>query len=841
METVSARPLSHDLQLLHRAPRHQMSSIARPPDPCLVAIILIVRSRTGPRLVFHYPPNPLSENRIKTTSKGGRRISRTRTRQGSKNTDSSSSDESGSSSDEDEEERETQSHAGGSSVLAGRRASNFGLDDHLPVVASPAAGESQRPGSLGSGRGSSVRKRGAGSELDHEDDAGTASDRPDEGHGSSRPPWESLLGVPGSVWEKLLSPSRSWHKRRFEVGINDLALIGWPVFVREDGSWRKQRRKKQKKPRAEWDGGELGHNESAEESQKDQKDEQFVTSPDLGASVASIAESLTSPTDSKRGSTSGRPGKPDEALDPEDKDHMTMFNVVFVVDPPLLEYSMRVKEIYENIIKKFAKALKWEQARTDYVWKESQHILQVRRRARETKTSTHNLYSELISQSSLARAIYTVYSSISASKIASVSLSPDVSISLQIPPLTSTPYLTGPMDKAYPGLWLTTADSATPVDDPGTDENNTPHQVLAKHFALLLLDSEAAIIKDVEASGGALAPALAHYIRCSRPTKSFAQISVSSGIPLSHIQMLSSHLVYWRRARAIPPIHQRDTYIVSPNCDLSKLEVATIAYQTAFPTYPSLPKMLSTLSGTPRPYSNFIPSKDHKDIYFTILAWLLRGGWVTQLRTFARIKVSPEIKMAVEMALRKEEVDRYLAKSNSNSITVEEDSDSEYANDDANSSSSSSLQSHGSGDETPMPGRLDPRAQLRSSHKLLDQSTALRLSSFILSPHRASPLESRWLDEIVSRFPDNLRTDQGEENASPDITPKDAQALQKKYWPIFLKYFNGYDALEKICVRENLKRKLVWQVLMRLGLVTGPLGSIDLDPREQVLVSVRHW
>lgn len=359
-----------------------MSSIARPPDPCLVAIILIVRSRTGPRLVFHYPPNPLSENRIKTTTKG-RRLSRSRMRQGSKNTDSSSSEASGLSSDEDEEERETQSHAGGSSLLAGRRPSNFGLDDHLPT-ASPAAGELQRPGSLGSGRGSSFRKRGAGSELDPDDDAGTASDRPDDGPGGSRPPWESLLGVPGSVWEKLLSPSRSWHKRRFEVGINDLALIGWPVFVREDGSWRKQRRKKKKKPRAEWDGGELGHNESADEGQKDPPDERFVASPDLGASVASVAESLTSPTDSKRGSTSGRPGKPDDPLDPEDKDHMTMFNVVFVVDPPLLEYSMRVKEIYENIIKKFAKALKWEQARNDYVWKESQHILQVRRRARET-------------------------------------------------------------------------------------------------------------------------------------------------------------------------------------------------------------------------------------------------------------------------------------------------------------------------------------------------------------------------------------------------------------------------------------------------------------------------
>lgn len=369
-----------------------MSSIARPPDPCLVAIILIVRSRTGPRLVFHYPPNPLSENRLKSTTKGGRRISRTRTRRGSKNTDSSSSDESLSSDEEEEDrEREKESHVGGSSVLSGRRASNFGLDEHLSVSASTAAHEPHRPGSLGSGRGSSLRKRGgAGSDL--EEDAGTASDRPEDGPSSSRPPWESLLGVPGSVWEKLLSPSRSWHKRRFEIGINDLALIGWPVFVREDGTWRKQRRKKKKKPRADWEGGELGHNEHSEDGRGD---ERFVTSPDLGASVASIAESLASPTGSKRDSTGGKSGKMGDGgpLDPEDKDHMTMFNVVFVVDPPLLEYSMRVKEIYENIIKKFAKALKWEQARTDYVWKESQHILQVRRRAREnSKFSAGSCY-----------------------------------------------------------------------------------------------------------------------------------------------------------------------------------------------------------------------------------------------------------------------------------------------------------------------------------------------------------------------------------------------------------------------------------------------------------------
>lgn len=352
-----------------------MSSIARPPDPCLVAIILIVRSRTGPRLVFHYPPNPLSENRVKTTTKGGRRISRTRSRQGARNTDSSSSSESGLSSDEDEEEREVNAAVSGSASAIGRRASNFGLDDHASVASLNT--ESHRPGSLGSGRVSSLRRqRGAGSDMED-----------DEHEGSSRAPWESLLGVPGSVWEKLLSPSRSWHKRRFEVGINDLALIGWPVFVREDGSWRKQRRKKEKKkPRAEWEGGELGHNEAED----GQRDEDMVLSPEMMASVASLADSVVPPTDTtKRASyASAKHGKHAEgSADSDDKDQMTMFNVVFVMDPPLLEYSMRVKEIYENIIKKFAKALKWEQARTDYVWRESQHILQLRRKARETSRS----------------------------------------------------------------------------------------------------------------------------------------------------------------------------------------------------------------------------------------------------------------------------------------------------------------------------------------------------------------------------------------------------------------------------------------------------------------------
>lgn len=113
-------------------------------------------------------------------------------------------------------------------------------------------------------------------------------------------------------------------------------------------------------------------------------------------------------------------------------------------------------------------------------------------------------------------------------------------------------------------------------------------------------------------------------------------------------------------------------------------------------------------------------------------------------------------------------------------------------------------------------------------------------------PHRASPLESRWLDEILARVLDRFGADAKlggtptSDGAAGDLGDSGSQALLKRHWPIFIKYFNGYDALEKISVREGLKRKLVWQILNRLGAVGGQ-QPVELEPGEQVLVSVRHW
>ena len=67
----------------------------------------------------------------------------------------------------------------------------------------------------------------------------------------------------------------------------------------------------------------------------------------------------------------------------EDRRTMSMFNVVFVVHPPLLEHNLRIKEMFEYVVKKFVKALKYEQARSNWVWRQSEMILNMKERARD--------------------------------------------------------------------------------------------------------------------------------------------------------------------------------------------------------------------------------------------------------------------------------------------------------------------------------------------------------------------------------------------------------------------------------------------------------------------------
>jgi nitrogen permease regulator 3-like protein len=304
------------------------------------------------------------------------------------------------------------------------------------------------------------------------------------------------------------------------------------------------------------------------------------------------------------------------------------------------------------------------------------------------------------------------------------------------------------------------------------------------------------------------------------------QISQTSGIPLADIHFLASHLIYWRRARAVPPLHQRDIYIVSPNADMRKLRSATQQYAKLFPAQlPSLPKMLSLLSAGPRPFNTLIPSKDHKAVYFDVLAWLLRGGWVTQLRTFGWVRVPATIQAGV--AREEAELAAEVGRKDTGEARASFYAESAFID----TASSSSTGSDDPGPPDLPAGTLSPPfSQSRSRTSSLssartaipviseamakDRAVAAPVEAFapllLLAPTKASGRESRYLAHIARA----MEVSEGRE--------------VRECWERCLKYFNGEHALEKIAMRESWKRKKVeglrssW---VRLG----------------VLLEVRHW
>jgi hypothetical protein len=736
-------------------------------SPCLVAILLVIqpRSGSGARLVFHYPPGPLSAS-------------------------------------EDPEDKEVLEYASSSSSAAG------------------SSTEEEEEHNLGPGHGQKKRQRsGLSTTLtDNEDKQEHGKGDPRYEGNPLKPSWEPLLGLGGSGLAGLLAAARIWHMRKFELGINNLCFVGRPVFACENGHWKKQKSRRIGQSNANLPDQPPG---AAAALSKDEVSENEET------------EDSADPHDSKSASK---------------KSQLTMFNVVFVLDPPTLEHGLRVKEMYKHVIKRFTRALKREQARHDFVWKESENIQLIKSRHLAQHSSAKALYSELLAKSQLAASIASVYRAVSKSRIVSISLSPSTSVVLQIPPVASIsvlPSLTDPPVLA--GLWLTTFNDATSSSSEiGGLATTSPGQ-LAKHVTLLLKETPQRIIKDAQAVGDPLAAPLARFVAAIRPTKSFHKLAMTYQISWREIELLASHLISSRRAMLIPPLHQRDTYIVSPNADMSMLKAACKAYNTIFPTLPGLATILSALSDTPRPWMMLIPSSDHKDTYYEILAWLMKNGWVTQLRTFAYVRVGPEVKKAVREQEKKEELEKRATEAATKATEAKINNTNRQTDEPDDNTSNTSTTTNGNGnwnhqsftsDTSRRPSLMsrpssDQRQNTLSSKAPHDANAA----SLILNPSRACPLESRWLDHIA----DSILTSQ----YSPTELSAEERIELRGYWLRFVKYFNGSEPLEFIPVREGMKRTVVWDLLAKMGLdfnrgVEGD-GGEETSGSGRILVTVRHW
>ena len=420
-----------------------------------------------------------------------------------------------------------------------------------------------------------------------------------------------------------------------------------------------------------------------------------------------------------------------------------------------------------------------------------------------------------------------MYTYISTSRIAHIDLSASLSFSLQIPIPTSLASLPDLISPQLPGLLLTTSHLPAPTD---ADAHPNPLPRLAPHLALILLTDSNNLLADLASppptatnprpQPSPLAGLLSRYLRHTSPTKSVQQVAQAASLPVGDALFLAAHLVYWRKAHALPPLHARGIYVPSPNADGKRLQTAVAAYARLFPPpLPSMPQLLALLGAAgPRPYASTIPSKDHRPVYFDMLAWLLRGGWVTQLRAFGWVRVSGEIQAQV-------------AREDTKSSSVQTASTGSAKQKPTSPiPATGKMGAHSAGDLDPVAsGRRSPSASsLSSARTTVPHSSVLPARSSVLPsnstlstprpppariiqhPTRAAGADARQLAVVAALV---------EAHEGPE---------SRAAWERCVRYFDGAHALDKIAAREGWKRKAVearraaW---VRLG----------------VLIEVRFW
>ncbi|KAL7666254.1 Nitrogen permease regulator 3 [[Candida] zeylanoides] len=750
------------------------------PNSYLLGILLVVSTHSGPQLVYSYPP-VLSHQHA----------DRTHTAKSILTDDSDEYEESG---EDDEYIVDSASDSEEGVASPGQRASdddsrwnarnlNFYmgtkkdlmsfLDDQErhrqrqlktePGAVSPAMLPSRADGSF---LEKTVSARSARSERS----AGTAPSSPvsqQQGASAGSPMstastpvsgrYPTIFGLEPDYLCETLCPPREMCNARFELLIDDLVFLGLPVHA-ENGQWRRRRR---------------GHRSSMGEAEP-------------AGDTAAPASGLNS------------------------------FHLVFIVNPPIIETNYRIDEMFHYVISRLSLVLRHEQAKHDYVWSQVKLIQRLREEFRAAPRA-EPLTTFLAHRSSLCKMVADCFESISRSEIANLSVNGKLR-SFQIPikteflslPRTTVPYLPGSHLSSSVGVvaksglvnvgdttrYATTAadgggagrDAADTDTDTDTDLDADANDII--YYALLLLDDAATIVADIKAEPHSM---LATFIRMIRPTESLARLAqvAGSSLSLSEIKSFAFHLIYWRRARVIPPLSSRSSYIVSPMAPVTlNLYKDIHLFSRHFPSLPSLPHFLKSLSATsrkPKQYANIIPSRDHREVYLEALGWLIRYGYVTQLHTFIWLKISRKIRMRVEEDLENEGIAPTRAAK-------------------AGAADASVVGASTGADNTSKPPQQQPLVAPQShiaAHIVLEEES----DTLILDPERATTLERRWINKIIT----------DECHLSAELT----QVFFK-----LLRYMNGKSSLELLLIKEGVSRSELRKLLFAI---------------EDHIVSVRHW
>ncbi|KAK6453850.1 nitrogen permease regulator 3 [Scheffersomyces xylosifermentans] len=603
---------------------------------------------------------------------------------------------------------------------------------------------------------------------------------------------DTIFGIePGYICE-MLAPPKKMCNSRFEIMVDDKIFLGLPIHRYDNGTWRLRGSKKKERTK----------------------------NPDN--------------VDGNNNDTGNTSSNPDTKNDNKIKLNLSMFHLVFIMNPPVIECNYRIDEMFHYVISRLSLVLRYEQSKNDFISNQVKVIFDVR----EQYKDKDDLEAELLRKSSLCKMIQECFTSISQSKIANLSINSKLR-SFQIPiktefhslPEQSVPYIPGSHLSSTVNLLghsgLINVGETTRYSQANNPMNSNYLQQVDQddgtsdaaedvvYFALLLLDDPEAIIRDIKTESEST---LANFIRMINPTESLIKLSMrNNSLDIVQIKSFAFHLIYWRRARVIQPLSTRSAYIVSPMAPITVSLFEDIKdFKKAFPTLPSLShflKQLSSQNKKPPQFATIIPSKDHRDIYLEALSWLIRRGYVTQLQTFIWLKISRKIKIRVEEDLENETSSK--KRSGSKFIVGGTDNTSKApaeiiqhisTTDKEDIVEASAKQINDSiNDEDREIDNIKER--LKSSSLGPFVSLEDDDDTILLDPGRATTLERRWINKIIY---DECK-----------LTPE----LTKMFYKL-LKYMDGKSPLELLLLKENIPRNELRKLLVAI---------------EDHIISVRHW
>ncbi|KAI7220718.1 hypothetical protein KC333_g2174 [Hortaea werneckii] len=425
------------------------------------------------------------------------------------------------------------------------------------------------------------------------------------------PDGETLLGYSIDSLEKLLSPGRWAERKKFEVCLNGLTFVGHPVYALPDGDWTLKGQGKDLRP-TEGNGDGKGISSSSDEQafQPGQAGATItVTAPSTAAQgekdFTHVADSFDSKANKGVTSLGTSFNSASTTSGGASTEHIQMFHVVFVLAPG---YQAQAGNVYTHVAKKLGMALHYCQKHlASYVTAESKKILAAKAKAKQAKAGGKRLQTQIMEQSQLAWALKEIYDRLSMGEVAGIRLA-GMEMSLQLPPRT------------------TRETASTPSNEDIHRSDPSPHD------ALLLLEDKGVLLHELQSHGSA--SHLGFFIRELTPTKSLQKHATNLSFPLPSILQFARHLLEWRKAQLIAPLHPRNLYTTDPHAPNADLVRLAGVYSRQFPGLPPLPQMMKMLSGRPIQYGLLIPSRDHRGPYMEVLGFLVRFGFVRRLRTF---------------------------------------------------------------------------------------------------------------------------------------------------------------------------------------------------------------